>query len=626
MKALAGKAQKGDFVVLFFAGHGSQQPARNLGPSNPESDGLDEIFLPRDIGKWSDTAGEVQNAIVDDELGVLITNIRNRGAFVWAIFDTCHSGTITRGIDDQNVRYRDVRSADLGIPKAALDKAAKQAAALMPRTRGGPDNKAAPLSALQNAKVSAGAGGFVAFYAAQSWEKTPEAPLPAHLSAGDPNKRPYGLFSYSLAQVLAMNPAMTYRQLGEQVLHRYRQQVRGQPTPLFEGEGSSLDAPVFGTQAGAQVLQWRIDRTEGLRVPAGMLHELGEGAIFSIVANPADPDKAALGFLQASKIELLHASLTPVAREGKAALDPSKIPAEAYARLVQPNTSFALRVSAPPPAKSDDADTVRARGVLTRLAKEKLEGVAVSWLGAQQSGDVRLVLRGGHLWFLPPSGELIEQGPHKSISIELAKKSEQQISELIVVTLRSIARVSSLLKLASMAGSTAIAQGVDVRMTYERQGKSFNLNAEQVPSLENGDKLKIAIENKLNHPVDVNLLFVDSRYGIQHVGLERFEARAKRAIDIGTVDTGAAGTTLGRESILAIVAEGRAGEAQADFRFLAQPTLLATRSVTGGAPSPLTQLFEAAGFEPERTRSLSQPARTLSATAFRLFNWNAVKK
>ena len=74
------------------------------------------------------------------------------------------------------------------------------------------------------------------------------------MSAGAPNKRPYGLFSYSLAQVLAMNPAMTYRQLGEQVLHRYRQQVRGQPTPLFEGEGSSLDAPVFGPQAGASVL------------------------------------------------------------------------------------------------------------------------------------------------------------------------------------------------------------------------------------------------------------------------------------------------------------------------------------------------------------------------------------
>jgi hypothetical protein len=78
--------------------------------------------------------------------------------------------------------------------------------------------------------------------------------------------------------------------------------------------------------------------------------------------------------------------------------------------------------------------------------------------------------------------------------------------------------------------------------------------------------------------------------------------------------------------VLAIVTEARAGEAQTDFRFLGQPTLLATRSATRGAPSAIEQLFEAAGFQPERTRALDQPARTISAAAFRLFNWNAVAK
>src|SRR5262245_60802286 len=109
LKALAGRAARGDFVFLFFAGHGSQQPARSVGPQNPEPDGLDEMFLPRDIGRWSGTTESVQNAIIDDDLGAAIAAIRNRGAFVWAVFDTCHSGTITRGIVDEGVRYRDVK-------------------------------------------------------------------------------------------------------------------------------------------------------------------------------------------------------------------------------------------------------------------------------------------------------------------------------------------------------------------------------------------------------------------------------------------------------------------------------------------------------------------------------------
>jgi len=623
MKALATRAGRGDFVFLFFAGHGSQQPARNLGPNNPEPDGLDEIFLPRDIGKWDDKVGQVHNAITDDEIGALITAIRNRGAFVWAAFDTCHSGTITRGIDDDGVRYRDARPSDLGIPGAALQQAAQAAAATVPRSRSA--GAAAPMTALQGVQPAAGVGGFVAFYAAQSWERAPEQPLPAHLSAGDPNKRSHGVFTYSLAEVLAMNPTMTYRQAGEQILHRYREHVRGQPTPLFEG--SALDAPVFGTAVRPQVLQWKLEKAaDGLRVPAGTLHRLAEGAVFSVVANPADADKAVIGYLRATKVELLGATVVPVAHGGKPLLDVAKLPAEAYARLVHANTSLALRVSLPAPVKGQGE--AAAQAVLGRLAKEKVEGLAVTWLPASQAGEVRLALRNGHLWFLSPSGELIQKddpakGEHKTISIDLAGKNEQQVRDLVVETLRAMARAASLLKLSAMAGSTAAAQGVEIRMSYERGGKPFDLSPSRVADLRHGDKLHMSIQNTLNRPVDVNLLFIDSRFGIRHLVAERFEARAQRTLEIGAVDTA---TTLGREGVLAIVTEAEPGMAQADFRFLSQPTLLATRSATArGAGSEMLDLLEAAGFAPERTRGLAQPARTLSTTSFRLYNWNTTR-
>jgi hypothetical protein len=55
---LAARAQPGDFVYLHFSGHGSQAPA--LDPAT-ELDGLDELFLPVDIGPWNDSIGTVEN-------------------------------------------------------------------------------------------------------------------------------------------------------------------------------------------------------------------------------------------------------------------------------------------------------------------------------------------------------------------------------------------------------------------------------------------------------------------------------------------------------------------------------------------------------------------------------------
>lgn len=613
LDALAKKAGKGDYVFLAFGGHGSRQPAKNLGPANPEPDGLDEIFLPIDVGKWSGGIEAVQNAIVDDEFGARIAAIRNRGAFVWVVFDACHSGTITRGISDPSVRYRDVTTDALGIPAAALDAARAKAAQLFPKTRGAPA-AAAPMTALQSAALKPDAGGFVAFYAAQSWERTPEAMMPP----GGADPREFGVFSYTLAEVLAMNPAMTYRQAAEQILHRYRASLGTQPTPLFEG--SALDAPVFDTKVAPQVLQWAVDRDEKrLRVPAGSLHRIGKGAIFSVVANPADRDTAVIGYLRATGVQLLQSDVVPVAHNGKPALRADKLPEQAYARLVNPATILAVRVALPPAAKAASPAEAQARQAIERLSKRAIEGLAATWVGPGQRGDVRLAIEGGHLWFLPPTAEVVKEGQHKSISIDLAGKSPDAVAQLVTETLRSVARVANLLKLAALTSSTAVAQGVELSASYERQGKTHPLDRARVPALRKGDNVMLAVRNRLDLPADVNLLFVDSRYGIDHVAVERIEAGGQRTFRIGTVETE---PTAGRESLVAIVTEAEEGNAMADFRFLKQPTLPKTR---GAGPTALVNLFEAAGFAPHRLRGGDAPARTLGNTALRLFSWDAVK-
>ncbi|MCK5749019.1 MAG: caspase family protein, partial [Oricola sp.] len=85
--ALAEKAEPGDFVFLHFSGHGSQSPARVQGQ---EQDGLDELFLPSDISNWDMSTGTIPNALVDDDLGQMINRIIDKGANVWAVFDSCH--------------------------------------------------------------------------------------------------------------------------------------------------------------------------------------------------------------------------------------------------------------------------------------------------------------------------------------------------------------------------------------------------------------------------------------------------------------------------------------------------------------------------------------------------------
>ncbi|NLH83654.1 MAG: caspase family protein, partial [Phyllobacteriaceae bacterium] len=98
---LARCAGPGDTVLVYLSGHGSQQPI--VDPSRhtvEKADGLEEIFLPIDIGPWEDSVGAVKNALVDHELGRAVAAIRARGALVWVVVDACHSGTMTRAGGD----------------------------------------------------------------------------------------------------------------------------------------------------------------------------------------------------------------------------------------------------------------------------------------------------------------------------------------------------------------------------------------------------------------------------------------------------------------------------------------------------------------------------------------------
>ena len=185
---LADKAQPGDFVYLHYSGHGSQQPT--LTPET-ETDGLDEILLPADSAPWDKQAKRMPNALLDDEIGVALDAVRDKGAFVWIVVDACHSGSVDACRGDCGGRPvprpqarpdRSQRSRDTGgrharcrlrhrpggrgthVRHALIEDAGERAIQTDDQTQTG----AKPIEK----------GGMVAFFAAQTIETTPEMPLP----------------------------------------------------------------------------------------------------------------------------------------------------------------------------------------------------------------------------------------------------------------------------------------------------------------------------------------------------------------------------------------------------------------------------------------------------------------
>ncbi len=97
---LAAATQPGDEVVFFFAGHGSQRLNTTVGlntASSGKEEGKDETIVPADAYKGTFDIRDKElaqrfNHILDDKKARLV-----------AIFDSCHSGTMARGLPIKGV-------------------------------------------------------------------------------------------------------------------------------------------------------------------------------------------------------------------------------------------------------------------------------------------------------------------------------------------------------------------------------------------------------------------------------------------------------------------------------------------------------------------------------------------
>ncbi|WP_399686008.1 caspase family protein [Xenophilus sp.] len=268
LQRLLAQSASGDFVLLYFSGHGTRlrDPAKRY----LEPDGLAENFLARDVRGVVGTAGasgQLAGSVRDVDVDAWVQAFLARNVFVWAVFDTCSAASMTRSLrapppvaeggEDDEVRWRGVRADQLAAGAAP----AEAAPAAVP-----PPSPATPRAR------------YVAFFASESHQVTPELRLPRDSRGG----RPQGLLTWAVAETLQRRPA-SWRQLYNGVLSLYAPVIaelegrfpeRELPSPVAEGH---LDAPLFANPAGPLSTQpaWPAQRAgERLSADAGALDGL----------------------------------------------------------------------------------------------------------------------------------------------------------------------------------------------------------------------------------------------------------------------------------------------------------------------------------------------------------------
>lgn len=505
LERLAAQASDDDFYYLYFTGHGSRQPARAT--DNTETDGMDEIFLPTDVSGWDRATGTAKNAILDDEIAVYIDRIRDRGADVWLVIDSCYSGTMTRGASAiPEVRYRRVDGDVLGIPDVApgvkiTDRDVMADFSTRDTVQGKPR------------------GELIAFSAAQSAQTTPEMKLPRKAE----ERRFHGLFTYTLMEVMAANPQLSYQQLAQQVLSRYQSLPWLSTQPLFSA--SDMNKPLFHDDSPVPSSYFASFKEGQLQVHAGSLSLLNTGATVAVFDSPIAKTRKPLGRVTLSGATPLRswAALSDEATKGW--------PETVYVELEQPVSSHNVNVAVLPANSLSAAQQAQLKNWLKMLSGSG-SGMALT---EPERADILVSQFDGYLWFLkadqslPCDEQVLDPSarkrcidtrlPQRLLNIPVPDKaqcSRWPLQECMKQTLKT-----GLMKIANVTRMLASVQSLPgaepiLRQAFrvERNGEQKPLSVNDRPILKEGDRILFALTNLSAQPQDVSILFVDSQYGV----------------------------------------------------------------------------------------------------------------
>ena len=613
LEKLQDKLTTGDFVLLYFSGHGSQQPDQP--DSDEERDGYDEIFLPANVKGWNKDKKAVENAIIDDEIAEFISAYRSKSADVWVIFDSCSSGTMTRGVGDESTRTRKVSPEDLGILDESGDKRA-----LRSRGHGDADTSAFTDSSTDPSESNLGA--LIQFFAARADEETIERLLPRGAKVSEQDT--LGLFTHSLVSVLSRYPNVSYDALAQMIIVEYASISYTRSRPQYYG--TNMDQRVFGGES-IHNLAFRatlVDTVSKLLTAerAGKLRGFDKDAIVSIHPDAADTSMIGTGIV--TEATLAESTIKPDWKEG--ATVPQKDWQPVHIRLVQPAYTPTVLISKIETVR--DADNRRLRDIIDTLEKDKIPLIEFS--DYNSDADYFAAFFDDKFWLLQPGQTL-------PCSVQVITEEERLECERTRVpeplfwsapddtrTLVSrAARAHNLVKLQSFSN---VPSSLKLKVEIERKTRRFSL-VELKGLLMAGDSVYVSVSNESQDAWDIFFFYVDSKLGItpmqQYGKSARVQSKERIDTHVGTVND----RTVGAESLVIIADPARDGK-QANYHFLAQKGYekIATRgkgSLRSPQKSPLQLIMEGIweGDKNASSRGMTAPQNKGPQAHVKVFTW-----
>ena len=606
-RRLGREAEAGEQIVIFLAGHGSQQPDLNPSPDDPEPDGLDELFLPADVKAWDGGVGQVPNAIIDDEFRAWLREIEQRRAAVTVIIDSCHSGTMTRGVSE---RVRQIPPGVL-VPAAVLDKVRQKAAATVrggnAQTRGG-----------RPAELVLDAPSVIAIYAAQSSEATVEQLLPLN----GPDRKPYGLLTYTMNQVLSRSTRpLTYRELVRQIQTQYLGAGRSFPTPMIEGQ--NRDRELFGLTVLPDRPQIHLTKTaRGWSINAGVLQGVAAESVLAVYA--ADGGGAAakpLGHVRVQVARTVDADVVPCDfAEQTAANDLPDGGRCEVAYLDAGDLHLRVAVSAIDPV-AKDVWIKRIKSSLSPGTAASQRPRLVQLVEKDTDADWVIRIRERDILVIPAEAAASDADVTPPTAFG-PKPLEAATVDWLGSALERIARAANLKRLAANESTeTPRGDAVRIDLDLERHNAPGSKDGAERVTLRDGEQITIRLTNPCRFAVDVTLLSIDTACGIAAIFPGQGEINRLQPGDSVPFTTMVVAKSRGLEHLVAIVV--KADREVVDFTSLAQPSL-ETVKVRGGPArtsldSPLGELLKHAVFAEGATRGVKRTA--VKAHRLQLLTW-----
>ena len=562
LDAVAARSASGDSVFLYFAGHGTQVPQTDPG-DHAKADGLEQVFLPRDAGQWNALQRRITGAIRGREFGQRVEAMRARGVFVWLVFDSCHSATMSRGAALVGLKARAFPAEALGAPQPDPG-----------RTEGADP---VPLVRISDGNLP---GGYVAFYGAQTNEVAPELLLPA----GAPDRRVHGLFTFAMLKSLAAGGARSYRDLAHQILAFYAV-IYPRTTPEFEG---ALDLPIGASAPTLQVSRTWPARNSGdeFEIAAGRLNDITPGTLLALTEPPASGRQTApLGLLRVTRSTLTTAWAQGVSDPG--ALRRWRVPQDrtsesgsGLVHVLQSNMDLTIRVAAP------DA---LAR-VQELLARPGILPTGVELTRDVTAADLLLLVKGQTLHIVRASTFAAAASQGATVDLEGADRD----SRLQRALLRA-ARAVGLVRLGTEFSDFGDELAVELR-SRDRLGQWHAASATTVAKFSFDAELAIRLQNIGSKDIDVTVLSINDQFEISPIFPVDLETNRIRRGSAQLEVRGWARPS-GPYQILVISEPALPGKPH-DLSYLAQPGV--TRSVR---ELGFGAVLESIGFERRRTRS-----------------------